>query len=108
VPLTTTEAAGGADCICFAGGIGENSPIMREMIISGLEKLGIQVDMEKNSSLPSSGGEISREGSPVRVFVVPTDEELVIARDTVRALMGVTKDPSAPLVRRNGSVGAAK
>jgi acetate kinase len=84
-------ALGGADYVCFAGGIGENSPLIREMVLSGLEKLGIVLDKERNSNVPQGGGEITREGSAVRVFVVNTDEELVIARDTVRCIAGVSK-----------------
>jgi acetate kinase len=84
-------ALGGADYVCFAGGIGENSALIREMIIENLEPLGIQLDKELNKSLPSGGGEITKAGSPVRVFVTPTDEELVIARDTIRCIEGVIK-----------------
>ncbi|AXA35915.1 MAG: acetate kinase [Candidatus Hydrogenedentota bacterium] len=85
-------ALGGADYIAFAGGIGENSPLVRELILDGMEKLGIILDKGRNNSVGgtgSLGGEITAEGSPIRAFVVPTDEELVIARDTVRCIAGV-------------------
>ncbi len=84
-------ALGGTDFVCFAGGIGENSPLIRTMVLEGLEKLGIILDAERNANLPQGGGEITGDGSPVRAFVVNTDEELVIARDTVRCIAGVSK-----------------
>ena len=84
-------ALGGADYIAFAGGIGENSPLIREMIVENLEPLGIRLDRQRNMACPPTGGEISADGSPVRVFVTPTDEELVIARDTVRCITGVVR-----------------
>ena len=83
-------ALGGADYICFAGGIGENSPLIREMTLDGLDKFGVRLDREKNNAL-SGDGEITASDSPVRAFVVATDEELVIARDTVRCIAGVLK-----------------
>ncbi len=82
-------ALGGADYIAFAGGIGENSALVRELVLENLEKLGIILDRGKNNSVGSKGGEITADDSPVKAFVVPTDEELVIARDTVRAIAGV-------------------
>jgi acetate kinase len=79
-------ALGGANYIAFAGGIGENSVVVREMILENLEPLGIHLDKERNRNVPQGGGEITKDGSPVRAFVIPTDEELVIARDTVRCI----------------------
>ncbi len=78
---------GGTDAIVFTGGIGENSAIIRQRICSGLEWLGIQIDEVLNASI--AGGkeaEISKSGSRVRVFVIPTNEELLIARDTIRCI----------------------
>jgi acetate kinase len=83
-------ALGGADYIVFAGGIGENSPLIRTMVLEGMDKMGIVIDPAKNEKIPHGGGEITAANSPVRVFVVPTDEELVIARDTVRCLAKTT------------------
>jgi acetate kinase len=82
-------ALGGTDYIAFAGGIGENSALVRELILEGLEKLGIVLDRGRNNSVGAKGGEITADNSTVKAFVVPTDEELVIARDTVRAIAGV-------------------
>jgi acetate kinase len=84
-------ALGGANYIAFAGGIGENSAIVREMVLEDLEPLGIVLDRGKNNSLSAHGGEITSENSTVRVFVVPTDEELVIARDSVRCIAGIIR-----------------
>ncbi len=74
-------AMGGVDIISFTGGVGENGPETREMICEDLEFLGIKLDPEKNKA---RGREetISTEDSKVKVLVVPTDEELVIAGDT--------------------------
>jgi acetate kinase len=74
-------AIGGADAIVFTAGLGENSAIIREQIIAGLEPFGICLDKEKNNS-KSQPREITGEGSKVRILVIPTNEELVIARDT--------------------------
>jgi acetate kinase len=77
-------AMGGVDIIVFAGGIGENSPESREEICQGLEFLGIEFDTNKNKGLRSEEAIITKESSKVKVIVVPTNEELVIATDTQR------------------------
>lgn len=78
----------GADAICFTGGIGENSPSMRKRICNGLENLGIILDDEKNNKAPR-GEEvlISTKDSKVKVYIIPTNEELVLARDTCRVVL---------------------
>jgi len=81
-------ALGGADAVAFTGGIGENSPLIREQSCHGLECLGIVVDRERNEKLNGGEGRISSDDSKVGVFIVPTDEEMVIARDTVYAVSG--------------------
>ncbi len=75
-------AMGGVDVIVFAGGIGENDTITRTKSLEGLEFLGLEVDREK--SLKSRGKEeiISTPESRIKIIVVPTDEELMIAADT--------------------------
>jgi acetate kinase len=82
-------ALGGLDAVVFTGGIGENAAGMRARICQGLDRLGVTLDETRNRA-PAAGKEpafgISAEGAPVRVLVVPTDEELMIARETVRAL----------------------
>ncbi len=78
-------ALGGLDYVVFTGGIGENSDFGRAKIMEGLDCLGIDFDFEKNKNHPRGAfGELSKEGSKVKVFVIPTNEELVIARDAVR------------------------
>lgn len=82
-------AMNGADAIVFAGGIGENSPDVRARICAGLEWLGIEVDAARNGAIVGAEGRIDREGSRVNLWVIPTDEELLIARDTWRVVTGV-------------------
>jgi acetate kinase len=75
-------AMGGVDIVVFTGGIGENGWKTRENICSGLEFLGIEFDKNKNTGVSGKETIISKEGSPVTVIVVPTNEEFVIASDT--------------------------
>ncbi len=75
-------AMGGLDALVFTAGIGENSWIVREMVCEGLEFLGIKLDKEKNRKVRAREEIISAPQSKVAVLVVPTNEELVIARDT--------------------------
>jgi acetate kinase len=77
---------GGADAIVFSGGIGQNSPAVRERICTGLEPLGLALDPERNSGLANGEGEISRADSRLKAYVIPTNEELLIARDTYRVV----------------------
>lgn len=72
----------GADAIIFTAGIGENSVTIRSMVIEGISWFGCDVDPEKN--VFGATGDISTEAAKVRVLVIPTDEELVIARDVER------------------------
>jgi len=78
-------AMNGADVLIFAGGIGENSPAIRAGICAGLDHLGIAVDNEANERESRDPRQIG--SSPVPVWVVPTDEELLIARDTMRCIL---------------------
>ena len=78
-------AMGGLDCIAFTGGIGEHTEIVRKKVVEGLEFLGVKVDEKLNDNVPRGEEfEISAKDSRVRVFVIPTNEELVIARETLR------------------------
>lgn len=72
---------GGADAVVFTAGIGENNAYIREQSLAGLEFMGIKVDRKKNKALAGEG-DVAAEDSAVRVLVIPTNEELVIARDT--------------------------
>jgi acetate kinase len=82
-------AMGGADAIVFTGGIGENSPEVRARICDGFDWAGLELDNERNQKTVGVEGIISREGSRLAAYAIPTDEELLIARDTVRCLLGV-------------------
>jgi len=82
-------AMNGADAIVFTGGIGENSDPVRELAVSNMEFLGVELDTEKNRTKKrGEAGEISKASSRVKIFVIPTNEELVIARDTRRIATG--------------------
>ena len=72
----------GADAIIFTAGVGENAAHFREKVISGITWFGCDVDPEKN--VFGTTGDISTEEAKIRVLVIPTDEELVIARDVER------------------------
>ncbi|MDF2876291.1 MAG: ackA, partial [Sporomusa sp.] len=74
-------AMGGVDAIVFTAGLGENSISMRDKISNGLEYLGTRIDPDKNN-VRGKAQEISVDGAKVKIFVIPTNEELVIARDT--------------------------
>lgn len=79
-------AMGGLDCIVFTAGIGENSPGVREGVCEGLEFLGVQLDKAENAKRVDGIHEVSAKGSKVKVLVIPTNEELVIARETAELL----------------------
>ncbi len=78
-----SAALGGVDAIVFTAGVGENDQGIRAQVLHGLEYLGVDTDFDKNLNAPrGEEAEISKPGSRVKVFVIPTDEEMVIARDT--------------------------
>jgi acetate kinase len=74
---------GGVDVIVFTGGAGENQWEVREGATDGLEFLGVKVSVEKNHSCRATEMTISDDDSKVKVCVIPTDEELMIASDTL-------------------------
>lgn len=81
---------GGADALVFSGGIGENSAPVRKRIVAGLECLGLELDDKLNAGLKrGQAGEISKKGSRLKAYVIPTNEELLIARDTYRCVEGI-------------------
>jgi len=75
-------AMNGLDAVVFTGGIGENSSLMRKMICEDMDYFGIKID-EKKNNVRGKEADISAEGSKTKVLVIPTNEELMIARDTV-------------------------
>ena len=81
-------AMGGADAVVFTGGIGEHSPEIRAQVCAGLEWAGLKIDAGQNRETAGREGRISTDGSPLQAWVIPTNEELLIARDTVRCILG--------------------
>ncbi|MFA7054322.1 MAG: acetate kinase [Kiritimatiellia bacterium] len=82
---------GGADAVIFTGGIGENSAPARKAIISRLEALGCKLDEAKNKAIMGTAGAITTDTSKLPAVVIPTDEELMIARETFRVLSETVK-----------------
>jgi acetate kinase len=78
---------GGIEAVVFTGGIGENAAIIRKMCCEGLERLGISIDAGKNDSPSSETREINQSAAPVKVLVIPTNEELEIAIQTVETIL---------------------
>lgn len=81
-------AMDGADAVVFTGGIGENSPDVRARICAGMEWAGLHLNEQKNQDTIGREGLISSDDSRLLVYAIPTDEELLIARDTVRVIKG--------------------
>lgn len=88
-------AMGGADAIVFTGGIGENSADIRARICAGFEWAGLMLDERKNEQTIGAEGQITKSESRLHAFVIPADEELLIARDTVRCV--ANQQRTAPL-----------
>ena len=76
-------AMGGCDVLVFTAGVGENQSLMREAVCKDMEYMGIKLDVEKNSKIHGEEAIISTPDSKVKVVVIPTDEELMIASDTM-------------------------
>ena len=85
-----TAALGRVDALIFTAGVGEMSDIIRAKILEGLDILGIKYDLEKNRLARTRNAEfdISTEDSPVKIFIIPTDEELVFVEDVIALLEG--------------------
>ena len=84
-------ALGGQDALVFTAGVGENSPLIRGKVCEGLEFLGIELDKKANAKAIGTEALISKKDSRVKVFAIPTNEELVIARDTERIVKKLRK-----------------
>ena len=78
-----TAAMGGIDMLLFTGGIGENADTVRKEIVNGFSYLGMELDEGKNKGLRGKDAIISSDNSRVKIMVVPTNEEFVIAQDTM-------------------------
>ena len=81
-----TAALGHVDGLVFTGGIGENAPLVRQKACEGLAELGYEIDPVRNGEAVAKEGEISTDSSRIRIMVIPTNEELLIARDTFRVI----------------------
>ena len=82
-----SAAMGGVDAVAFTAGVGENSPLHRAKICENLQFLGIELDRKKNeSALGGVEAEVSAAHSRLKVFVIPTNEELIIAEDVLGLL----------------------
>ena len=79
-------ALGGADAVIFSGGIGENSPPVREKICTAMKWCGLELDRDANAELVGSDGSISSVGSRLKAYVLRTDEELIIAGEAARLI----------------------
>jgi acetate kinase len=79
-----TGVLSGLDALVYTAGVGEHSPLVREKSCEGVEFLGIKIDPERNARATGGEAEIGWDGAPVRILVVPTNEELVIAREAER------------------------
>ena len=77
---------GNAEAVVFSGGIGENSPVVRAKICEGMEWCDLWLDPHRNDALIGAEGQISKNASRIHAYVIPTDEELVIARETARVI----------------------
>jgi acetate kinase len=85
-----SAAMGGLDAIVFTAGIGEHTPYIREQALSGLEYLGIKLDLKRNNFEHSNDPvKLSADDSRVQIYMIPTNEELVIARDTARIVSSI-------------------
>ncbi|HKJ92938.1 MAG TPA: acetate kinase [Longimicrobiales bacterium] len=82
-------ALGGAAAVVFTGGIGQNSPLIRSMILDGMQWAGLGIDEEANAEAINKEAKISCKNCELDAWVIPTDEELLIARDTARLVLGL-------------------
>ena len=81
-------ALDGVDALCFTGGIGENAALIREKVCAGLDSMGLVIDPVKNNKRSSKARDIATNASASRIFVIPTNEEFVIANDTYKIVTG--------------------
>ncbi len=79
-------ALGGAEAVIFSGGIGENSALVRRLICGGMEWLGLTLDVAANEAVVGKEGRISSADSRLEIFVIHTDEEAIIARETAQTI----------------------
>ena len=80
----------GVDAIVFTGGIGENSRYVREHVCAGFEWAGLTLDLQKNEETGSAERNLAAPDSRVGIWVIPTNEELVVARQSAQAIQAQT------------------
>ena len=81
---------GRLDVLSFTAGVGENNPALRAAVVEGLDGLGMSVDPARNEASSRNARVISPDGSPITIAVVPTNEELAIAREAAELLAAQT------------------
>ncbi len=84
-------ALDGIDALCFTGGIGENSSLIREIVCAGLDGMGLIIDPTKNNKRRNDARDIATNSSAAKIFVIPTNEEYVIANDTYKIVSKLKK-----------------
>lgn len=84
-------ALGGADAVVFGGGIGENSPPVRSRICAGMEWCGVILEEQRNAETIGTEARISTDNAEIQIYVIPVDEAVIIARDTVHCLRNQKK-----------------
>jgi len=77
-----TAAIGNVHALVFTAGVGENSDVVRERVCSNLQNIGYKIDVEKNRGVRGKELDIATADSPIRILIIPTNEELMIAQDT--------------------------
>jgi acetate kinase len=82
----------GADAVIFGGGIGENTPEVRQRVLSGMDWCGLKLDIERNNATVGSESRISTDDARIHAYVIPVDEALIIARDTFSLLKKISAD----------------
>ena len=87
-------AMGGVDVIVFTGGIGENASRVRESVCSKFQFMGLELDSERNNVERGQEAVISKDGSKIKALVVPTNEEYVIATETMKVINQPDKEPA--------------
>jgi acetate kinase len=86
-------ALSGAEAVIFSGGIGENAPLVRKLICEGMEWCGLTLDLRLNATITGRDGELSAPDSRLKVFVIHTDEEAIIARETATLVQDKAENP---------------
>jgi acetate kinase len=82
---------GGADAVVFSGGIGENAPAVREKICDGMAWCGLSLDKDKNAAMVGAEGSIVAAGAQIDAYVIPSDEEAIIASETAQLFRSAGK-----------------